>query len=102
MRITWITFFILFCFQCIGLVYANDNLVDADKASAIPVQKNSSVVNGASKEDSAANSEQFPSLSQSDAKKAPPKDTSLNLTGNGGSTNRSAGGNAMLRKRFTF
>ncbi|APC06262.1 hypothetical protein AOC10_06840 [Polynucleobacter asymbioticus] len=75
--------------------------MDADKASAIPVQKNSSVVSGASKEDSAANPEQFPSMSNADKQKAP-KDTSLNLTGNGGSTNRSAGGNAMLRKRFTF
>ena len=102
MSINRIVLFGLLSFTISQLVYANDSAVDADKASVIPVQKNSSVVNGASKEDLAASSEQFPSLSQADVKKAPPKDTSLNLTGNGGSTNRSAGGNAMLRKRFTF
>ena len=102
MRITKTTLFVFLALQIFEFVYANENLADSDKASVIPTQKNSSIVNNAAKDDSTNSSEQSPSLSQADVKKAPPKDTSLNLTGNGGSTNRGAGGNAMLRKRFTF
>ncbi|WP_215315949.1 hypothetical protein [Polynucleobacter sp. MWH-UH2A] len=40
--------------------------------------------------------------SSSTDKQKNPKDTSLQINGNGGSTNRPAGGNATLRKRFTF
>ena len=102
MYINRIVLCVLLSFPISLLAYDNDSAVDSNKASVIPTQKNSSVVHNAAKDDSTNSSEQFPSLSQADVKKAPPKDTSLNLTGNGGSTNRGAGGNAMLRKRFTF
>jgi len=102
MYINRIVLCVLLSFQISLLAYDNASAVDSNKASVIPTQKNSSVVHNAAKDDSTNSSEQFPSLSQADVKKAPPKDTSLNLTGNGGSTNRGAGGNAMLRKRFTF
>jgi len=102
MYINRIVLYVLLSFPVSLLAYANDSAVDSNKTSVSPTQKNSSVVNNAAKDDSTSNPEQFPSLSQADVKKAPSKDTSLNLTGNGGSTNRGAGGNAMLRKRFTF
>ena len=90
--------FLALQFTC--LVFAADDSTQSDKPSVFPVQKNSSD-SGSSTQDGLATNQQFPSLSKADSQK-PPKDTSLNLTGNGGSSNRSAGGNAMLKKRFTF
>ena len=40
--------------------------------------------------------------SDADPKKPNPKDTTLRIDGNGGSTNRSAGGKAILKQRIPF
>jgi hypothetical protein len=74
--------------------------VEIDKARVFPVQKNTTVIHGANKDVADAGSEH--ASSSADTQKSPPKDTSLQINGNGGSTNRSAGGTATLRKRFTF
>ena len=100
MNITRISLSILFTLQITCLAHAADTPPPPDKAGAAPVQKKSTDASATSQDDSRAN-QPFPSMSNADSQKAP-KDTSLNLTGNGGSSNRSAGGNAMLRKRFTF
>ena len=81
-------------------VYADDGQVEIDKARVFPVQKNTTVIHSSNKETANPNSESSTDLT--DKQKTPPKDTSLVINGNGGSTNRPAGGNATLRKRFTF
>lgn len=80
--------------------HASDDPVEIDKARVFPVQRNTTVIHNSSKEASDSNVES--GSSSTDKSKAPPKDTSLLINGNGGSTNRPAGGNATLRKRFTF
>ena len=79
---------------------ANDESVEIDMARAFPVQRNTTVIHASNKETANPNSESSTDLA--DKQKTPPKDTSLVINGNGGSTNRPAGGNATLRKRFTF
>jgi hypothetical protein len=100
MNIIRISLSTLLTLQISCLVHAADTLPPPDKSGAAPVQKKSTDASATSKDDSRAD-QPFPSMSSADSQKSP-KDTSLNLTGNGGSSNRSAGGNAMLRKRFTF
>jgi hypothetical protein len=100
MYIIRISLSILLTLQITCLVHAAENPPPLDKPGAASVQKKSTDVSGTSQDDSKAN-QPFPSMNNADSQKAS-KDTSLNLTGNGGSSNRSAGGNAMLRKRFTF
>jgi hypothetical protein len=88
----------------LSLVYlpshASDDFVEIDKARVFPVQRNTTVIHNSSKEESDTNAQS--GFNSADKPKAPPKDTSLQINGNGGSTNRPAGGNATLRKRFTF
>jgi hypothetical protein len=93
---------IFFIFQLIQVVLANDELEGIDKARVFPVQKNNTVIHSASKNEEDANANQLTLPASSPANKSSPKDTSLLINGNGGSTNRAAGGNASLRKRFTF
>ena len=81
-------------------VYADDGQVEIDKARVFPVQKNTTVIHSSNKDAANPNSESSTDLA--DKQKPSPKDTSLVINGNGGSTNRPAGGNATLRKRFTF
>jgi hypothetical protein len=81
-------------------VYADDGQVEIDKARVFPAQRNTTVIHSSNKEVADPNSES--SVDLADKQNAPPKDTSLVINGNGGSTNRPAGGNATLRKRFTF
>lgn len=83
-----------------ALSYASDDPVEIDKARAFPVQRNTTVIHNSKKEASDSNAES--GVGATDKSKTPPKDTSLLINGNGGSTNRPAGGNATLRKRFTF
>jgi hypothetical protein len=80
--------------------HASNDSVEIDKARAFPVQRNTAVIHSSSKEASDSNAEY--EFSSADKAKTAPKDTSLLINGNGGSTNRPAGGNATLRKRFTF
>lgn len=79
---------------------ASDEPVEIDKARVFPVQKNTTVIHSSNAERSDVNASS-PSGSE-DQQKPSPKDTSLQIHGNGGSTNRPAGGSATLRKRFTF
>jgi len=81
-------------------VYAYDGQVEIDKARVFPVQRDTTVIHSSNKEAADPNAES--STAMSDKQKTLPKDTSLVINGNGGSTNRPAGGNATLRKRFTF
>jgi hypothetical protein len=74
--------------------------VEIDKARVFPVQRNTTVIHNANQDVADTGSEQ--ASSSADKQKNPPKDTSLQINGNGGSTNRPAGGTATLRKRFTF
>ncbi|MBU3639756.1 hypothetical protein [Polynucleobacter sp. AP-RePozz3-80-G7] len=90
-----------FFFQVIRAASANDEIGDVDKARVFPVQKNNTVIHSASKNEGDTNESQALSFS-TPASKTQTKDTSLIINGNGGSTNRAAGGNAALRKRFTF
>jgi hypothetical protein len=80
--------------------HASEDAVEIDKARVFPVQRNTTVIHSASKDAVDTNADQ--TSSSTDKQKNPPKDTSLQINGNGGSTNRPAGGNATLRKRFTF
>jgi hypothetical protein len=79
---------------------ASEDPVEIDKARVFPVQRNTTVIHSANKDAADANSDQ--TYSSADGQKSPTKDTSLQINGNGGSTNRPAGGTATLRKRFTF
>lgn len=90
-----------FFFQVIRATSANDEIGDVDKARVFPVQKNNTVIYSSSKNEGDSNENQALPSSVS-ASKAQSKDTSLMINGNGGSTNRAAGGNAAVRKRFTF
>lgn len=88
--------------QAIQPVLASDDLDGIDKARVFPVQKNKTVIHDPAKSTDSA-SEISGSISyREDINKTPPKDTTLNINGNGGSTSRPAGGGASLRKRFTF
>jgi hypothetical protein len=97
-----ITATVFFLFKLTQVVLANDEVGGVDKARVFPVQKNNTVIHSASKNEEDANANQTTLPSSSPPNKSPPKDTSLLINGNGGSTNRAAGGNATLRKRFTF
>ncbi len=90
-----------FLLQAIQFVSANDEVGDIDKARVFPVQKNNTVIHSSSKSEGESNENQALPSSVS-ASKAQSKDTSLMINGNGGSNNRAAGGNATVRKRFTF
>jgi hypothetical protein len=79
--------------------YADDQ-IEIDKARVFPVHRNTTVIHSSNKETEDPNVDS--STTMADKQKIPPKDTSLVINGNGGSTNRPAGGNATLRKRFTF
>jgi hypothetical protein len=79
---------------------ASEEPVEIDNARVFPVQRNTTVIHSASKDAADTNADQ--GSSSADKQKNPPKDTSLQINGNGGSTNRPAGGNATLRKRFSF
>ena len=92
------TFFLL---QTIQFVSANDEVGDIDKARVFPVQKNS-ISQHSNKNSNDSDESQMTSSSLMAADKKISRDTSLSINGNGGSTNRSAGGNAVLKKRFSF
>lgn len=93
-------FLILLLFGSACNAQTSDGSLEMDKAKVFPVQRNTTVIHGPSKEAADPNAES--STAMSDKQKIPAKDTSLVINGNGGSTNRPAGGNATLRKRFTF
>ena len=65
---------------------------EIDKARVFPVQKNPIV----------EHSQKADKPTYADPKKPSPKDTTLRADGNGGSTNRSAGGKAILKQRIPF
>ncbi|QWD62988.1 hypothetical protein [Polynucleobacter sp. MWH-UH25E] len=79
---------------------ASEEPVEIDKSKVFPVQRNTAVIHSANKDAADTNADQV--SSSADKQKSSPKDTSLQINGNGGSTNRPAGGTATLRKRFTF
>jgi hypothetical protein len=81
-------------------VNASEEPVEIDNARVFPVQRNTTVIHSANKDAADTNTDQV-SIS-TDKQKSPTKDTSLQINGNGGSTNRPAGGTATLRKRFNF
>jgi hypothetical protein len=72
--------------------YGDEAPAEIDKARVFPVQKNPIV----------EHSQQADKPSDADPKKPNPKDTTLRVDGNGGSTNRSAGGKAILKQRIPF
>ncbi len=74
--------------------YGDEAPAEIDKARVFPVQKNP-IVEHSQKSDKASGAD-------ADPKKPNPKDTSLRIDGNGGSTNRSAGGKAILKQRIPF
>jgi hypothetical protein len=76
--------------------YGDEPTVGIDQARVFPVQKNPLVEHSQKANQSAG------AMSDVDQKKQDPKDTKFNLDGNGGSTNRSAGGKAMLKQRIPF
>lgn len=98
-RASVIAFLIL---QVIQPVLASDDLDGIDKARVFPVQKNKTVIHDSAKSSDTPSEISGSISSREDINKTAPKDTTLNISGNGGSTNRAAGGNATLRKRFTF
>jgi beta-lactam-binding protein with PASTA domain len=91
-----------FLLQVMQAVLASDEMGEIDKARVFPIQKNNTVIHSTPKSGEDVNENQASLTSLGYAKGSPPKDTSLIINGNGGSSNRSAGGNASLRKRFTF
>ena len=72
--------------------YGDEAPAEIDKARVFPVQKNPIV----------EHSQKADKSSDADPKKPNPKDTTLRIDGNGGSTNRSAGGKAILKQRIPF
>jgi hypothetical protein len=72
--------------------YGDEAPAEIDKARVFPVQKNPIV----------EHSQKADKPSDTDPKKPNPKDTTLRVDGNGGSTNRSAGGKAILKQRIPF
>ena len=90
-----------FLLQAIQFVSANDEVGDIDKARVFPVQKNS-MSKYPNKDSNVSDESQMTSSSLIEADRKTSKDTSLSINGNGGSTNRSAGGSAVLKKRFSF
>ena len=98
-RITLATLIFLLLSQAI---FADDDVVAIDKERVFPTQKNKTVIHDSSKNSETSGDNSTTSPSTANADKRAPKDTSLSINGNGGSTNRAAGGNAVLRKRFTF
>jgi hypothetical protein len=78
------------------LSYGDDSQAEIDKSRVFPVQKNPIV------EHSQKANQSVGTAGEVDKKKPDPKDTKFNLDGNGGSTNRSAGGKAMLKQRIPF
>lgn len=93
-------FFVLLLFGIVSNAQSSDEPIVIDKVRAFPVQRNATVIHSSNKE--AADPSAESSAAMSDKQKTQPKDTSLVINGNGGSTNRPVGGNATLRKRFTF
>ena len=94
---------VLFSLAAVSLcltAHASEEPVEIDKARVFPVQRNTKVIHSANKDFADTNSDQEMSLT--DKQKSPQKDTSLQINGNGGSTNRPVGGTATVRKRFTF
>jgi hypothetical protein len=104
MRLIQIAVTIFLLSQVNQLVLAADNLEGIDAARAFPVQRNNTVIHNSPKNDGDVNQNSTVAATATSApdNKPAPKDTTLNINGNGGSTNRSAGGTATLRKRFTF
>ena len=74
--------------------YGDEAPAEIDKSRVFPVQKNPTVEHS-QKADKTSGADVDP-------KKPNPKDTSLRIDGNGGSTNRSAGGKAILKQRIPF
>ena len=72
--------------------YGDEAPAEIDKARVFPVQKNPIV----------EHSQKADKPTDADPKKPSPKDTTLRADGNGGSTNRSAGGKAILKQRIPF
>ena len=93
-------FFALLLFRIVCSAQSSNESTEIDKARVFPVQRNTTVIRSSNKEAADPNADS--STTMLDKQKTPPKDTSLQINGNGGSTNRPAGGNATLRKRFTF
>ena len=100
MHILRIWIIILLCAATQAAV-ASDDLGEIDKARVFPVQKNS-VPHYSNTTSEFSNEYQSTTAPLIEADKKKPKDASLTINGNGGSTNRSAGGNAVLKKRFSF
>jgi hypothetical protein len=93
-------FLILLLFGSACYAQSSDSSGEMDKARVFPVQRKATVIHSPNKEVTDPNAESLAAMS--DKQKILSKDTSLVINGNGGSTNRPAGGNATLRKRFTF
>lgn len=93
-------FFVLLLFGIFCNAQSSDGSVEIDKARVFPVQRNTTAIQSSNKDTTNLKSESSTDLA--DKQKSPPKDTSLVINGNGGSTNHPAGGNATLRKRLTF
>jgi hypothetical protein len=88
--------FLLIVALTIFTANAQESSVEMDKSRVFPVQKNPLIEHSQRVDKSSANAE------EADSKKPASKDTSLRIDGNGGSTNRSAGGKAMLKQRIPF
>jgi hypothetical protein len=67
-----------------------------DQARVFPVQKNP-IIERSHRQDKSKDG-----AVDGESKKSDPKDTKLSIDGNGGSSNRSAGGKATLRQRIPF
>ena len=89
-------------FQVTQPILASDDLDGIDKARVFPIQQNKTVIHDPSKNSDTSSEISGSTSSREDINKTAPKDTTVNFRGNGGSTNRAAGGNANLSKRFTF
>jgi len=75
-------------------VFGDEPTSTVDRERVFPVQRNPLIVHSEKKEEASKGGIEV------DSSKPVPKDTQLNINGNGGSTNRSAGGKATLLKRI--
>ncbi|QWD90194.1 hypothetical protein [Polynucleobacter sp. MWH-Braz-FAM2G] len=101
MKVAPIIIITLLC-QTASIASAGDDLEGIDVARAFPIQKNSTAIHHSSKKQTEASPNQDASSTSTESNKPPPNDTSLSINGNGGSSNRPAGGSATLRKHFSF
>ncbi|MBU3578266.1 hypothetical protein [Polynucleobacter sp. UK-Kesae-W10] len=76
--------------------YGDESPPVIDQSRVFPVQKNPII------ERSHRQDQNKDEAVDGKSKKSDPKDTKLSIDGNGGSSNRSAGGKATLRQRIPF